>query len=126
MAWLSLSDCWRSDGQQGVHRRAAILLATGAWAGVLEGAGPLLHQGKVVERIQDILFAVIGAGVGGNDLVVGQNFDVEGVGTQGELFAGFVGGDGIAIGLEGDLPIAVERHFSACAAGEGGVGKGRR
>ena len=50
-------------------------------AGRLQGAGPLFDQREIVERVEDILFAAIATNMAGNDLVVGHNLDLKGIGA---------------------------------------------
>src|SRR3990172_334611 len=88
------------------------------WKGILEGAGALLQQSQIMQRVENVLFAFQTAWVLSHDFHYAQHFNPKRIGTQRQLFANIFHWHGIAIGLKHHLAVWVDRCQVVAASGE--------
>ncbi len=77
---------------------------------MLEGAGPLLQQRQVVQRIEDVLLPFVAAWMAGDHLIQVQHVDPKGKGLEHQVAIGLVGRHGVTVGLELDLAVRIQHH----------------
>jgi len=85
---------------------------------MVKGCRALLQQRQIVERVDNVLFALVAARMRGEDALVVENFDHKRVRFEREVAGRLVDGDGIAIGFKDDLAIRRERGDPLDTAGQ--------
>ena len=91
---------------------------------MVKGCWTLFQQGQIVERVDNVLFALVPARMRGEDALLVEDFDHKRVGLEREVAGRLVDGDGIAISFKHDLAIGGERGDALDAAGQ--VGRWQR
>lgn len=71
-----------------------------------------------MQRAENILLALVAALMDGNQLDIGQDLDVKGIGLERQLGLRLFGRHGITIGFKEYLAIRVEPHFATDATGK--------